>query len=146
MPMVWVGYRMRLRHRLRDGLRHWRGGGQGEQQHGAHRLGTKWRFNAPLLPSQAPVLEPLPAERPPKSSKRELKGEAEELRAPAKESALYSPSDRPMATVAPSICSSPPSARSFSTAAREATKMAGCDTAVRSSSSLGPSTQRSSRS
>ena len=60
--------------------------------------------------------------------------------APAKQRAEYSPSERPIAAVAESITASPFSIRSFSTAAIDATKIAGCDTAVESSTSFGPFT------
>eukprot|EP00967_Tisochrysis_lutea_P094168 scaffold136707_cov27-Tisochrysis_lutea.AAC.1 len=68
--------------------------------------------------------------------------------APAKASAVYSPSESPHATFAASIAAAPssPEARNFSTAAIEATKIAGCDFTVVSSSSLGPSLHSSSRS
>ena len=49
-------------------------------------------------------------------------------RAPAKHSAVYSPSERPHATSAASMVAAPPSeALSFSTAAIDATKIAGCE-------------------
>jgi hypothetical protein len=51
-----------------------------------------------------------------------------------------------MATVAALAAASPSSALSFSTAAMEATKMAGWDTSVVSRRALGPSTHRASKS
>ena len=65
--------------------------------------------------------------------------------APAKHKAEYSPRLRPMAQVALETTSGD-SARSFSTAAMLATKMAGWLTAVESSSALGPSAHLASRS
>ncbi len=67
------------------------------------------------------------------------------LIAPAKQRAEYSPKDKPIAQVALSTTSGD-SARSFSTAAIEETKMAGWLTAVESSSALGPSAHLASRS
>eukprot|EP00962_Isochrysis_galbana_P044779 scaffold17460_cov128-Isochrysis_galbana.AAC.3 len=68
--------------------------------------------------------------------------------APANASAVYSPRERPHATLAASIAATPsgPDARSFSTAAIDETKMAGCDLTVVSSSSFGPSLHRARRS
>lgn len=66
--------------------------------------------------------------------------------APAYHKAVYSPKDNPMATVAVLTAASPSVARSFSTAAADVTKMAGWLTAVESNRSLGPFTDRSSKS
>ena len=64
--------------------------------------------------------------------------------APAKASAVYSPSDRPIAMLASSMIFAPPSdARSISTAASEATKIAGCETTVVSSLALSSMASRS---
>ena len=65
--------------------------------------------------------------------------------APAKQRAEYSPNDKPIAHVAASTTSGD-SARSFSTAAMDDTKMAGWLTAVESSSALGPSAHLASKS
>ena len=65
--------------------------------------------------------------------------------APAKQRAEYSPNDKPIAQVAASTTSGD-SARSFSTAAMDDTKMAGWLTAVESSSALGPSAHLANKS
>mmetsp|Transcript_8468 Transcript_8468/g.20374 ORF Transcript_8468/g.20374 Transcript_8468/m.20374 type:complete len:216 (+) Transcript_8468:573-1220(+) len=66
--------------------------------------------------------------------------------APEKQRAEYSPKLKPIAQVASSSASCPFSSFSFSTAAMEATKIAGWEMTVESSFSLGPSVQTSKRS
>ena len=62
--------------------------------------------------------------------------------APAKASAVYSPSESPIAMFAASSAAGS-SARSFSTAAIDATKIAGCETSVLSSCALSSIASRS---